>query len=58
MRREDGVEGGKTTDQKAEVNGRIIGSASLSLGFSVATYSLRHCERIGGLKIETLSLQQ
>jgi predicted nucleic acid-binding protein len=31
----------------------IIGSTALSLGFSVATYNLRHFERIEGLKIET-----
>ena len=35
----------------------IIGSTALSLGFSVATYNLRHFERIEGLKIETLPLQ-
>jgi tRNA(fMet)-specific endonuclease VapC len=34
----------------------IIGSTALSLGFSVATYNLRHFERIEGLKIETLPL--
>jgi len=36
----------------------IIGSTALSLGFAVATYSLRHYEKIEGLKIETLTLQQ
>ena len=36
----------------------IIGSTAISLGFSVATYNLRHFERIEGLKIETLTLQQ
>ena len=36
----------------------IIGSTALSLGFSVVTYNLRHFERIEGLKIETLTLQQ
>jgi len=36
----------------------IIGSTALSLGFSVATYNLRHFERIEGLKIETLTLQK
>ena len=36
----------------------IIGSPALSLGFSVATYDLRHFERIEGLEIETLTLQQ
>ena len=36
----------------------IIGSTALSLGFSVATYNLRHYKRIEGLKIETLTLQQ
>jgi tRNA(fMet)-specific endonuclease VapC len=36
----------------------IIGSTALSLGFSVATYNLRHFERIEGLKIEPLTLQQ
>ena len=34
----------------------IIGSTALSLGFSVATYNLRHFEKIGGLLIETPSL--
>jgi predicted nucleic acid-binding protein len=34
----------------------IIGSTALALGFSVATYNLRHFERIEGLKIETLTL--
>jgi tRNA(fMet)-specific endonuclease VapC len=34
----------------------IIGSTALSLGFSVATFNLRHFERIEGLKIETLQL--
>jgi len=33
----------------------IIGSTALSLGFSVATYNIRHFERIGGLKIEILT---
>jgi len=32
----------------------IIGSTAVSLGFSVATYNLRHFERIEGLKIEPL----
>lgn len=32
----------------------IIGSTALSLGFSVATYNIRHFERIEGLKIEIL----
>ena len=32
----------------------IIGSTAISLGFSVATYNLRHFERIEGLKIEIL----
>ncbi len=36
----------------------IISSTALSLGFSVATYNLRHFERIEGLKIEPLTLQQ
>ena len=36
----------------------IIGSTALALGFSVATCNLRHFERIEGLKIETLTLQQ
>lgn len=36
----------------------IIGSTALSLGFSVATYNLRHFEKIEGLKIENLTLQQ
>lgn len=34
----------------------IIGATALSLGFSVATYNLRHFERIEGLKIERLNL--
>jgi predicted nucleic acid-binding protein len=34
----------------------IIGSTALALGFSVATYNLRHFERIERLKIETLTL--
>jgi len=34
----------------------IIGSTALSLGFSVATFNLRHFERIEGLKIERLNL--
>jgi predicted nucleic acid-binding protein len=34
----------------------IIGSTALSLGFSVATYNLRHFERIEGLKVERLNL--
>jgi predicted nucleic acid-binding protein len=34
----------------------IIGSTALSLGFSVATFNLRHFERIEGLKIESLGL--
>ena len=33
----------------------IIGSTALSLGFSVATYNVRHFERIEGLKIEILT---
>ena len=36
----------------------IVGSTALSLGFSVATYNMRHFERIEGLKIEILTLQQ
>jgi predicted nucleic acid-binding protein len=32
----------------------IIGSTALSLGFSVATYNMRHFDRIEGLKIERL----
>ena len=36
----------------------IIGSTALSLGFSVATYNLRHFKKIEGLKVETLTLQQ
>ncbi|MGD8264596.1 MAG: hypothetical protein PVG70_19360 [Desulfobacterales bacterium] len=39
-------------------HGLIIGSTAISLGFSAATYDLRHFERIEGLKIETLTLQQ
>ncbi len=34
----------------------IIGATALSLGFSVATYNLRHFERIEGLKVERLNL--
>jgi len=34
----------------------IIGSTALSLGFSIATFNLRHFERIEGLKVERLSL--
>ena len=34
----------------------IIGSTALSLGFSVATYNMRHFEKIEGLKIEILTL--
>ena len=33
----------------------MIGSTALSPGFSVATYSLRHFERIEGLKIDALA---
>ncbi len=33
----------------------IIGSTALSLGFSVATFNMRHFERIEGLKIEILT---
>jgi len=36
----------------------IIGSTALSLGFSVATYNMRHFERIEGLKIEILTFNQ
>jgi tRNA(fMet)-specific endonuclease VapC len=36
----------------------IIGSTALSLGFSVATYNMRHFERIEGLRIEILTLQE
>ena len=36
----------------------IIGSTALSLGFSVATRNMRHFERIEGLKIEILTLQE
>ncbi len=32
----------------------IIGSTALTLGFSVATFNMRHFERIEGLKIEIL----
>jgi len=35
----------------------IIGATALSLGFSVATYNLRHFEMITGLKIEIPTLQ-
>ncbi len=33
----------------------IIGSTALSLGFSVATYNIRHFERVEGLKMEVLT---
>ncbi len=36
----------------------IIGSTALSLGFSVATYNIRHFERVEGLKIEILTFQK
>lgn len=36
----------------------IIGSTALTLGFSVATFNIRHFERIEGLKIEMLTLQK
>ena len=36
----------------------IIGSTALSLGFSVATYNIRHFERIEGLKVEILTFQK
>ncbi|UCF01065.1 MAG: type II toxin-antitoxin system VapC family toxin [Deltaproteobacteria bacterium] len=36
----------------------IIGSTAFSLGFSVATRNMRHFERIEGLKIEILTLQE
>lgn len=36
----------------------IIGSTALSLGFSVATFNIRHFERIEGLKIEMLTFQK
>ncbi len=36
----------------------IIGSTALSLGFSVATYNMRHFERIEGLEIEILTLNK
>ncbi|MGB7063530.1 MAG: type II toxin-antitoxin system VapC family toxin [Syntrophobacteria bacterium] len=36
----------------------IISSTALSLGFSVATRNMRHFERIEGLKIEILTLQE
>jgi tRNA(fMet)-specific endonuclease VapC len=36
----------------------IIGSTALSLGFSVATCNMRHFEKIEGLKIEILTLQE
>jgi len=35
----------------------VIGSTAISLGFSVASYNLRHFGRIEGLKIETLTLE-
>ncbi len=36
----------------------IIGSTAISLEFSVATYNLRHFERIEGLRIEILTHRQ
>lgn len=36
----------------------IIGSTALSLGFSVATFNIRHFERIEGLKIEILTFHE
>jgi len=36
----------------------IIGSTAISLGFSVATYKIRHFERIEGLKIEILPFKK
>ncbi|UCD81959.1 MAG: type II toxin-antitoxin system VapC family toxin [Desulfobacterales bacterium] len=36
----------------------IIGSTAISLGFSVATYNSRHFERIEGLRIENLNLEE
>ncbi len=33
----------------------LIGSTALSLGFSVATFDLRHFKRIEGLKVEILT---
>lgn len=36
----------------------IIGSTALSLGFSVATFNIRHFERVEGLKLEVLTFQQ
>jgi len=36
----------------------IIGSTALSLGFSVATFNIRHFERVEGLKIEILTFQK
>ena len=36
----------------------IIGFTALSLGFSVATFNLRHFERIEGLKVEILTFDK
>ncbi len=36
----------------------IIGSTAISLGFSVATFNLRHFERIEGLKVEILTFDK
>lgn len=36
----------------------IIGSTALSLGFSVATFNLRHFKRIEGLKVEILTFDK
>jgi tRNA(fMet)-specific endonuclease VapC len=36
----------------------MIGSTALSRGFSVATYNIRHFERIEGLKLEVLKFEK
>jgi tRNA(fMet)-specific endonuclease VapC len=36
----------------------IIGATALSLGFSVATFNIRHFERIEGLNVEILTFEK
>jgi tRNA(fMet)-specific endonuclease VapC len=36
----------------------MIGSTAISLGFSLATYNVRHFERIEGLKLENLDFDE
>ena len=46
----------KSAAISAPIYAILEGSTALSLGFSVASYNLRHFERIEGLKIETLTI--